>query len=131
MMRFFATLRSRATKMRVPPVPAHMKVWNLAGLDTLVELAQGDGVRVLIYKPPHRPDEPVFYHDRLAYDRFFEKSQVRFRDWGVEYVDLEEIVPAEFWGFVRSGGPDVFHFQVEGHRALGMHIDATAKRVGF
>ena len=131
MLQFFFSLRSDLTRTRIPPIPEDQKAWNLRALDTLLELAQRDGVAVLAYKAPHRPDEPIFYHDRASYDRFFEVSESRFRSERVHYADLQEIVPAEHWGFLRSGVPDVFHFRVKGHRLLGSHIDDAAMKAGF
>ena len=112
-------------------IPEDKKAWNRRALDTLLELAQRDGVAVLVYKAPHRPEEPVFYHDQTSYDRFFEVSESRFRSEGIHYVDLQEIVPSVHWGFLRSGVPDVFHFRVDGHRLLGSHVDAAVMKAGF
>jgi len=131
MLQFFFSLRSDLTRTRVPPIPEDQKAWNLRALDTLLELAQRDGVAVLVYKAPHRPEEPVFYHDQTSYDRFFEVSESRFRSEGIHYVDLQEIVPSVHWGFLRSGVPDVFHFRVDGHRLLGSHVDAAVMKAGF
>ncbi len=131
MLEFFFRLRNLVADTRIPPIPQPQKIWNLAALDTLLELALRDGLQVLVYKAPHRPGAEGFYHDRRAYDRFFKEREGQFGDLGVGYVDLEEIVAAEQWGFINSGVPDFFHFRGEGHELLGRHVDAVVAGAGF
>lgn len=116
---------------RAPPVPAKERDRNLIALDSLLGLAKEDGVHTLIYKPPHRPGEAVFYHDRSAYDRFFEEIALRCERDGIGWLDLETIVPAQYWGLTNEGRPDVFHFQGYGHVQLGTAIDDAMRVAGY
>ncbi|HBP18659.1 MAG TPA: hypothetical protein DEA08_12845 [Planctomycetes bacterium] len=109
-------------------VPAERQAWNEGALEALLAMARADGVRVAIYKPPHRPDEPSFYHDRAAYDAYFEALAARCEREGIPYADFERLVPAELWGFDAGYLPDVFHFQGEGHRRLGAALDGWLGR---
>jgi hypothetical protein len=125
------SLRSQATRHRVPPVPEEGKRWNLLALDTLLELAKRDGAEVFVYKAPHRPGMQPFYHDRASYDAFFAELSQELSRESIHYTDLETIVPAELWGETNDGNPDVFHFRGEGHRALGSRVDAALSELGL
>jgi hypothetical protein len=127
----FASIRGGLMRRRTAPVPEQAKARNMAALDSLVNLARADDVEVLIYKPPHRPGEAVFYHQREKYDAFFDAASRYCSEKGVHYLDLETIVPAQYWGFTNGRRPDVFHFQDYGHRQLARHIDAFFARTWY
>ena len=131
LLRLAYSLRSEATRQRVPPVPEEQKRWTLLALDSLLELAKRDGVQVLVYKAPHRPGMQPFYHDRASYDGFFAQLSQELARQGVHYMDLETIVPTEMWGETNDGNPDVFHFSGQGHRYLGSRVDAALSEFGF
>lgn len=120
-----ARMLGRVSQRRVAPIPRAQRIWNHRALESIVKLAREDGTRVLIYKPPHRQSEGPFYHDRARYDAYFEQVSA----WceaqpGVDFIDLETLVPTAFWGVTNWGRPDVFHFTVEGHRRLAGAIEA-------
>jgi len=120
-----------AFKVRGRPVvhvPEELASWNLEALDSLLEVAREDGVRVLLYRAPHRPGEARFYHDRAEYDRFFVRLGERCDERSVSFADLETIVPAEHWGVTNTGQPDVFHFSGVGHQALGSAVDSLMEK---
>jgi hypothetical protein len=130
-LRLAYSLRSQATRQRVPPIPAEQESWNMRALDTLLDLAKRDGVEVLVYKAPHRPGMQPFFHDRASYDSFFAQLSQQLARQDVAYVDLETIVPSDVWGETNDGNPDVFHFRGQGHQSLGSHVDATLSALGF
>lgn len=118
-----ASLLGSVLERRVPEIPRAPYDQNMAALDSILRLARRDAVPVLIYKVPHRPGEKVFYHNRARYDRFFADLSARCLASGIEYRDLETLVPARYWGITNEGRPDVFHFSDYGHRQLGIAID--------
>jgi hypothetical protein len=97
---------------------------NMEALDALLALARQDGMRVLIYKAPHKPGEQPFLHPRAEYDAFHARLRERCEREGLAWLDLETLVPADVWGLTNEGLPDVFHFQGSGHTLLGGAIDA-------
>ena len=101
-----------------PPVPKAMETKNKKALDALVELAQRDGVEVILYRQPHVQGIEPFYHDRAAYDAFFAWVTQRYAARGVHVFDFEKVVPAHLYGMSNWGLVDVFHFSAEGHRLL-------------
>jgi hypothetical protein len=131
LLRLVYSLRSQATRQRIPPIPESEKQWNLLALDSLLEIAKRDGVAVLVYKAPHRPGMVPFYHDRASYDGFFEELSSELSRQDVHHADLETIVPAELWGETNDGNPDVFHFRGDGHRTLGARVDSELSKMGF
>lgn len=108
---------------RTPPVQDVQKNWNMGALKTLVGIATEDKTKILFYRQPHRPDQKVFYHDRRAYDGYFNEVQIFCEKEGIYYADLEMIVPAQYYGRTNEGREDVFHFQDYGHRQLGIAVD--------
>jgi hypothetical protein len=112
-------------KRPIVTIPQDMEAWNMKALDAIVETATRDGTEMLIYKVPHRPGLKPFYHDRGAYDRYFEQFSEYCKKRKIGYIDLELLVPPQFWGgYTQFKLPDVFHFQDEGHRLLGEAIDS-------
>jgi lysophospholipase L1-like esterase len=98
---------------------------NHEALVALVALARHDGAKVLLYRQPHRPGEVPFYHNRAAYDAYYQRvAALADTSDGVYALDLETIVPAEYYGRTNSGRPDAFHFTDRGHRILAEHLSA-------
>jgi hypothetical protein len=98
-------------------------VQNLAALETLLEFAREDGVRVLVYVVPLRQDVPGPYVAEEYRDFKFELAS-RVSSGGAALADLEALVPAQYWGAkdaTRLGGApeiDFMHFQAAGHSLL-------------
>ncbi|MEO6710992.1 MAG: hypothetical protein ABIP42_15535, partial [Planctomycetota bacterium] len=112
-------------------VPPERAAWNWSALMTLLDLARADGVRVLVYQAPHNPGLEPFYHPRAAYDRAQAEMARACQERHFDWIGLETLVPAGLWGETNNFTPDVFHFQVEGHRLLGERIEAAvAERDG-
>jgi lysophospholipase L1-like esterase len=112
------------SQRRASAIPEARKQWNHQAFLALLTIASQDGCQILVYKPPHRPSEGPFYHDREAYDAYFEGvGQMLETMPQTHFLDLERLVPAEFWGVTNWGRPDVFHFTVEGHKRLAGAIE--------
>jgi len=124
------TLAFRILRRPQTPIPPDMAAWNESALWTLLELARRDGVAVLAYQAPHNPEPEPFFHPRGAYDRWHADFAARCAELGVDFVDLEALVPAGLWGQTNNFAPDVFHFREEGHALLGRAIDAELARRG-
>ncbi len=105
-------------------IPDALRLWNMRALDSFVRLSESDGFELFVYKQPHRDDQKVFQHDRLAYDTFFAQLESAARKRGFHYADLETIVPGRYWGLTNGDMPDCFHFTVDGHMRLGAAVDA-------
>jgi hypothetical protein len=123
---FLADLMSGVLKQqRAPAVPALEMKRNHEALLALLALARHDGAKVLLYRQPHRPGEVPFYHDRTAYDAYYKRiTALADTTEGVYALDLETIVPAEYYGRTNSGRPDAFHFTDRGHEILAEHLSA-------
>ena len=67
---------------------------------------------------------------RESYDAFFKWLEQFCELEGVNYSDLEEIIPAKYWGMSNTYRPDVFHFQEYGHQKLGAVVDEIISRGG-
>ncbi len=103
---------------RSPDIPEHYKTWNLAALDSLFKVTRLHQTKLLFYKAPHPQGLPLFYHDRNDYDNFHNQLALRCKNEKVPYIDLEPIVPMQYWGLANGGLPDTFHFKGEGHELL-------------
>ncbi|MEQ1831181.1 MAG: hypothetical protein ABL921_34865 [Pirellula sp.] len=97
---------------------------NMQSLEMLLELAQDLKVEVLLYIPPLRQDvEPPY--DLMQYSEFKEQIQKLSHLYdNVRFLDLDGIVPGQFWGMKDSTNLfgrseyDFMHFQYEGHVKL-------------
>ena len=118
-----AKIRGDLMQRQITPVPKANVQWNIDALKTIIRIAREDEVELLFYKQPHLPGEKIFYHNRENYDVFFKWLEQYCELEGVNYSDLEKIIPAEYWGMTNGYRPDVFHFQDYGHRKLGSVID--------
>lgn len=124
------TLAFRVFSRPQTAVPRDMQAWNEAALESLIAFVKHDGVALFVYKAPHRPGEVPFFHPRKAYDAYQAQLRARCEAEGFGYVDLETIVPAEYWGITNNWSPDVFHFQDEGHARLGRAVDQWLEEAG-
>lgn len=94
---------------------------NMRAFDELLRVAEANGVRVLAYIVPLRWDpEPPYFLDK--YEAWKREIQTRCDAAGALYLDLDRIVPAEFWGSFQEVEIDFMHFQGQGHRLLGAAI---------
>lgn len=112
---------------RVPPVPLDLKQWNEGALDEILRIAREDEIEVVLYKAPHPQVAGPFYHIRKRYDGFFEQLENRCGSEGIHYLDIETLVPLEYWMFGTAIDP--WHFQEKGHRLLAEAIDSAMQNI--
>ncbi len=117
-------------KLRYPDIPTDLINWNKQALTSLVNLAQYDGCKIILYRQPIRPTEGEFYHNRKQYDSFFEDVKNEYqKNNQVKVADFENIVPQKYWGTTNLGEPDVFHFTSTGHSLLSTKIDSIIRTI--
>ena len=106
---------------RVPPVPPDMMAWNSVALESLVSVARSDGVNLILYQVPHPQSARPFYHVRERYDAFLGRISERSREENFHFLDLETLVPLEYW--MVGTAMDPWHFSEPGHRLVAEQID--------
>ena len=96
---------------------------NRQALKAVLSTAQKNHVKVLLYIVPIRQDVKIPYE--LSQYNSFKKEVARIAEqFDTRFVNLETLVPAEYWGTKVSttvgGGQelDFMHFQAEGHHLL-------------
>jgi hypothetical protein len=116
------------SKTKRPVIQARMDA-NMQALESLLALAQRQGVKVFVYVAPTRWDvEPPYFMDR--YQGWKPVLQKMCEEHGAGFADLDHIVPNDQWGII-SGEVDFMHFQGHGHVILADRImEEITKREG-
>jgi len=103
---------------------------NLQALRSILGRASEKDIRIVLYVVPLRNDvEPPY--DLSEYEKFKQDIENLARTNRSTLVNLENLVPAEFWGTkastTLSEDPelDFMHFQGAGHRLLADALDRT------
>jgi len=112
-------------------IPPDLERWNMDALKSIVRLAKVYGTDILLYKQPYKPGEKSMYVDRKEYDTFHQSLSDWCKETGIHYLDLERIVPDNYWGLTNLGLPDPFHFTDVGHRSLADSIDSFFESNGL
>ncbi len=113
-------------------------IMNMQALKAILQSANEQKIKVLIYIPPLRDDVKIPY-DLEQYSNFKAEVQSIVKEYGVRFSNLENLVPAKYWGTkdttTLGGGQelDFMHFQAGGHRLLADALyeelkDLRAKR---
>lgn len=96
---------------------------NMTFLQQIIDLAEKDGVKVLLYQPPHPQSSEPFQYDKKKYEACFRRiSKIADEKDHVFFESYETIVPLSLWGMNSSGRLDIFHFKGEGHLILAENI---------
>ena len=96
---------------------------NRQALEAILNQTRELGIQVLVYVVPLRNDVPTPYNAK-EYSNFKTEMQALSISRGAYFVDLENLVPAEYWGTKTSttGGSeqelDFMHFESAGHQLL-------------
>ena len=97
---------------------------NLAALIDLIEFAKDNNLKVIFYSPPIRGDQSLPYELEQFSDYKTDVKQI-VETAGYNFFDFQDIVPAEYWGFVDNTNSntgnkeiDFMHFQGKGHEFL-------------
>jgi hypothetical protein len=125
------TLRNKAfgitTRTTRKQIPARYQR-NLEALESTLAAGQRAGVDVTLYVAPLRPDVAIPYVP-AEYAAFKQAAETLARKYGARYLDLEGLVPAEYWGgWAAVGGAvedDFMHFQAPGHELLAQAVAAA------
>ncbi|MBK8907417.1 MAG: hypothetical protein IPM60_05810 [Rhodospirillales bacterium] len=118
-----------SSKRRV--IPAQLAL-NLEALDALLRRAEEAGTKVIAYVVPLRSDVPPPYVE-AEYASFKGTVGEMVRAHSGIFVNLEGLVPGEFWGTKDStdltGGQelDFMHFQFAGHVLLRDAVSGSLK----
>lgn len=105
-------------------------VMNLQALEATLQSASDKSINVLLYIVPLRNDVKIPY-DLNEYGRFKKDLSVMAKKYKVNFMNLEDLVPAEHWGKKDStsigGGAelDFMHFQAGGHKLLADELLKT------
>jgi len=96
---------------------------NMLFLEQLIDLCEKDGIKVLLYQPPHPQSSEPFQYNRRSYNACFRKlARIAEEKEHVFFESFETVVPLKLWGMNNSGRLDIFHFKEEGHRILAENI---------
>lgn len=96
---------------------------NLQAYRDILNLANENNIKVLVYIPPIRNDIKIPY-DVEKYNKFKKTIKEIANEKKVWFFSLENLVPSEFWGRKPSTNleeeyeVDFMHFKAEGHRLL-------------
>jgi hypothetical protein len=102
-------------------------VKNINAYKDILNLALENKLEVLVYVPPIRNDIKIPY-DIIEYEDFKKEIKDIAEEYKVNFISLENLVSAEFWGKKKSttlnheDEVDFMHFQANGHRLLAESI---------
>jgi hypothetical protein len=100
---------------------------NMDALKAMLELAKENSSHVLVYIAPLRSDVEIPYI-KSEYDSFKNEVQILAKEQHAQFVNFEDLVPADLWG--SKGGTtlgektelDFMHFQAGGHSLLANEV---------
>ncbi len=98
--------------------------YNLKALRTILQRAKQKTIRVLVYIAPIRNDVALPY-SKQEYETFKQEIERICRTNGARFVNLEAVIPNEYWGRKASTGAngqegelDFMHVQAAGHKKM-------------
>jgi hypothetical protein len=100
---------------------------NMSALKAIVNSSKEKKIQILLYIPPLRNDVAIPY-DHQKYKNFKSEVMAIASNEYTNFVDIDSIVPAEFWGLKAAttvGGNqelDFMHFKGTGHNLLANRI---------
>lgn len=110
-----AALGIRPTTVRKMIAPRYAR--NMGALRQLLADARRDGVKVIAYIAPLRQDVPMPYNPD-QYRAWKNEVSVMAESYGAQLLNLEAVVPPQFWGSNVGEDIDFMHFRGEGHKIL-------------
>jgi len=117
---FIGKLHTSGSTQRYLDIPEYLIKWNNEALESIIRLAKNDNTKILIYRQPIRPTSAAFYYNKSKYDAYWNEICKKYKgNSNIAIIDLQNIVPQDYWGKTNLGSPDIFHFQNEGHKILG------------
>jgi len=103
-------------------LPGNYKL-NRQAFEAMLDEARRQGIQVLVYVVPLRNDVPIPYN-AAEYSNFKTDMQALSISMGAHFANLEDLVPAEYWGTKQSTAVgskqelDFMHFSAGGHNLL-------------
>lgn len=106
-------------------IPANYQA-NMTALEDILRLARQKGIQVQVYIPPIRSDLNLPY-DPQEYTKFKQETSDLCSKYQAKNIDLEGIVPNQYWKVATSGSDgsaqlDFMHFEAPGHQILADSI---------
>ena len=109
-------------------------ILNLEAFEAILNSAKRQKVNVIVYIVPLRNDIKAPYKIE-EYDNFKEDIKVISNNLGINFLNLENLIPASFWGTKKSSSfnemeeLDFMHFQSAGHNLLADAIYKELKNL--
>ena len=94
---------------------------NMNALQDMLKLAQRENQNMLVYIAPIRQDLPLPY-EIMRYERWKKEVEKLTLEYGAQFLNLEKLVPADYWGSYHDDDVDFMHFQGPGHQLLAKEI---------
>jgi hypothetical protein len=107
---------------------------NLLALQSILSRASDKNINVLMYVVPLRNDVQPPY-DQFEYDRFKKDVKELAEAEHALLLNLENLVPAEYWGrkdsttLIDDAELDFMHFQSLGHKLLADELYRTSRNI--
>jgi hypothetical protein len=92
-------------------------VLNMSALADMLADFKQSGTPVLLYIAPIRQDKPIPY-DAAEYVRWKSEIDMLAKQYDARLINLETLIPGEYWGSYTGDEIDFMHFRGPGHRMV-------------
>jgi len=109
-------------------------VMNKMAMKAILKSSAERDIKVILYIAPLRNDVNVPY-DLNEYDKFKVEIRSIADEFNIGFVNLEKLVPGEYWGTKGSTTTsgvqeiDFMHFQANGHKLLGDAVYSEIQKI--
>lgn len=90
---------------------------NMAALEAILADCRRKEIPVIVYIAPVRQDHPIPY-DAKEYDDWKKEVAAASARHSALFLNLEQLVPPQYWGSRDGETLDFMHFQGEGHKLV-------------
>lgn len=94
---------------------------NMIALEDILQRAKREAVPILVYIAPIRQDLPPPY-DIAEYEQWKINVEKMVNQNGGQFLNMEKLVPANYWGSYHEDDVDFMHFQGMGHQLVAQEI---------
>jgi hypothetical protein len=94
---------------------------NMQAFQDLLAAAQRERRDMLVYIVPIRQDLPLPYEIK-RYEQWKQVVERLAHEYGARFLNLETLVPPEYWGSYHKDDVDFMHFQGPGHQLVAREI---------
>ena len=94
---------------------------NMRALEDMLQRSEAQHIKVILYIAPIRKDMKLPY-DPGEYDSWKMQVKALADRYGAKYLDLDDLVPAKYWGTYLKDNIDFMHFQGPGHKLMGYYM---------